>query len=340
VAIRKDPKLLFRRIVAKENLILVRPIFFCLHSKFKFAERFDRVRTSWLLRRVLLSQGRNEFDVTWLSTPLFNFAIPAIPSNVLVYDCNDRYEYFFEDEGRRRWVLKHETELLQKADVVFATAKQLFTKCRAINSNVHLATNGVPSFFFQTDHRIPNEIAAIKPPIVGFVGTIGNWLDFDLLHSLASRNSDLSFLFIGHVSRNTTLAALKALKNVFFLEEKPHDEIPQYINQLSVALIPFKVNSLTQSVNPVKLFEYLAVGVPVVSTPLNEVLEFGDIVYVAESHDFSEKIRIAMKSDTTESKETRKAAAKQYTWDDIVARIENIIVSKLEQKASAIKQLD
>jgi glycosyltransferase involved in cell wall biosynthesis len=340
-AIKKDPKLFFRRIVAKENLILVRPIYLPLHHKFKFTERFDRIVTSWLLRRVLLSQGRKEFDVTWLSAPHFNFAIPATPSNVLVYDCNDRFEDFFEDEARRRWVLKHETELLRKADIVFVTAKQLLTKCRAINSNVYFATNGVPSSFFQTDHRVPHDIAAIKPPIVGFVGSIADWLDFDLLHSLASKNSDLSFLFIGPIqSRNTIPAAFKALHNVFFLEEKRHDEIPGYINQLSVGLIPFKVNSLTQSVNPVKLFEYLAVGVPVVSSPLEEVLEFSDIVYVAENEDFSEKIRIAMNSDSTELREMRKAAVKQYTWDNIVARIESIIISKLEQKASAIRQLD
>ena len=92
--------------------------------------------------------------------------------------------------------------------------------------------------------------------------------------------------------------------------------------------------------NPVKLFEYLAVGVPVVSSPLDEVLEFSDIVYVAENEDFSEKIRIAMNSDTTESREMRKAAAKQYSWDNIVARIESVIISKLKEKASAIRQLD
>jgi glycosyltransferase involved in cell wall biosynthesis len=286
-------------------------------------------------------QGRKKFDVTWLSAPHFNFAVPAAPSNVLVYDCNDRFEDFFEDEARRRWVLNHETELLQKADVVFVTAKQLLTKCKALHAHVYLATNGVPSSFFQTARSVPHDITAIKRPIVGFVGTIADWLDFDLLHSLASKNSDLSFLFIGPIrSRNTTLAAFKALKNVFFLEEKRHDKLPSYINQLNVGVIPFKVNRLTQSVNPVKLFEYLAVGVPVVSTPLEEVLEFTDIVYVAECHDFSDKIRIAINSDTPELRETRKTAVKQYTWENIVAGIERTIISTLEQKASAVEQVD
>jgi len=345
-AIKKGPRIFFRRVVHLDNVILVRPLFLPLHYKFKLTERFDRVVTSWLLRRVLFTKGRKSFDVTWVSSPYYNFAIPGTPSNVLVYDCSDRSEEFYadEDETRRRWILKHETELLQKADVVFATAKRLFTKCRAINSNVYLATNGVASSFFQTDHRVPHDIAAIKPPIVGFVGTIADWLDFDLLHSLALKNGDLSFLFIGRIRpTNTTLAAvkaLKALKNVFFLEQKRHDALLGYINQFNVGLIPFKVNSLTQSVNPVKLFEYLAVGVPVVSSPLDEVLEFRDIVYVAENHDFSEKIRSAIILDTTELREMRKAAVKQYTWDNIVARIESIIVSKLEQKASALKQLD
>jgi glycosyltransferase involved in cell wall biosynthesis len=339
-AIRKDPKLLFRRIVTKENLILVRPLFLPLHPKFKFTERFDRVVTSWLLRRVLLTQGRKKFDVAWLSAPHFNFAASAAPADILVYDCNDRFEDFFEDEPSRRWVLKHETELLRKADVVFVTAKNLLTKCRAINSNVYLATNGVPSSFFQIHHRVPLDIAAIKPPIVGFVGTFADWLDLDLLFSVASKNSDLSFLFIGPIcSRNPKLAAFKALKNVFFLEQKRHDEIPEYINQLNVGLIPFKVNRLTQSVNPVKLFEYLALGVPVVSTPLNEVLEFSDIVYVAENDDFFEKIRTAINSDTAGSRETRRAAVQQYTWDNIVARIESVIISKLEQKAYAAKKV-
>lgn len=337
-AIKQGPRIFYQRIVHLDNLILVRPLFLPLHHKFKFTERFDRIVTSWLLRRVLRTQGREKFDVTLVSHPYFNFAVPVAPSNVLVYDCNDPCEEFYadDDETRRRWILKHETELLQKADVVFATAKRLLKKCKALNSNVYLATNGVPSSFFQTDQRVPHDIAAIKPPIVGYVGTIADWLDFDLLRSLALKNSDLSFVFIGRILlTNTKLAAfkaLKALKNVFFLEQKRHDEIPAYINQFSVGLIPFKVNPLTQSVNPVKLFEYLAVGVPVVSSPLDEVLEFSDIVYVAENHAFSEKIRIAMNSDTTESREMRKAAVKQYTWDNIVTRIESIIISKLEQK--------
>jgi glycosyltransferase involved in cell wall biosynthesis len=331
----KKPRIFCQRIVSLDNVILVRPIFLQLHYKFKITERFDRIVTSWLLRRVLQTQGRKEFDVTWVSHPYFNFAIPATPSNVLVYDCNDPCEEFYadEDQTRRRWILKHETELLHKADVVFATAKKLLKKCKAINSNVYLATNGVPSSFFKTDHPVPHDIADIKPPIVGYVGTIADWLDYDLLHSLALKNNDLSFLFIGRTtSRNTTLAAFKALKNVFFLEQKRHDEVPGYISQFSVGLIPFKVNALTQSVNPNKLFEYLALGVPVVSSPLDEVLEFSDIVYVAENHDFSEKIRIAINSDTTDSREMRKAAVKYFTWEHIVARIESIILSKLEQK--------
>jgi glycosyltransferase involved in cell wall biosynthesis len=343
-AIKKGPRIFYQRIVSLDNVILVRPLFLVMHRKFKLAERFDRIVTAWLLRRVLLKLGRKKFDVTWLSTPSRNFAVPVNLSNLLVYDCNDQWEEFYTDETRRRWILKHETESLRNADVVFVTAKQLLKKCRAINSNVYLVTNGVPSSFFRTVHHVPHDIAVIKPPIVGFIGSIADWLDFDLLRSLASKNSDLSFLFIGPIqSRSTALAAFKALKalnNVFFLDEKRHDELPEYINNFNVGLIPFKVNALTQSVNPIKLFEYLAAGVPVVSSPLEEVLEFSDIVYVAENHDFSEKIRIAMNSDTNESRETRKAAAQQYTWDNIVARIESIIISKLEQKASAIKQLD
>jgi glycosyltransferase involved in cell wall biosynthesis len=334
--LKKGPRIFFQKIVPPDNVIRVRRLYLPLHYKFKLTERFDRVITSWLLRRVLLKQGRKKFDVTWLTHPHYNFALPAAPSNVLVYDCNDPNEelYADDDEIRRRWIRKHETEALQKADVVFATAKRLLTKCKAINSNVYLATNGVPSSFFQTDHVVPHDIAAIKQPIVGYVGTIADWIDFDLLRTLASKNSDLSFLFIGqNISTNTTLAAFKALKNVFFLEKRRHDEIPGYMSQLSVGLIPFKVNALTQAVNPVKLFEYLAAGVPVVSSPLDEVLAFSDVVYIAEKDDFADKIRLAINSDTPEAREVRKASVKQYTWDNIVARIERILISSLRQKA-------
>jgi glycosyltransferase involved in cell wall biosynthesis len=112
------------------------------------------------------------------------------------------------------------------------------------------------------------DIAAIPRPRLGFFGLIRDWVDLDLLAAVARRRPDWHFVLIGDSAHD--LSAYRPLANMHFLGRKPYAELPAYCRQFDLGLVPFKINELTDAVNPIKLREYLAAGLPVISTPLPE----------------------------------------------------------------------
>jgi len=111
----------------------------------------------------------------------------------------------------------------------------------------------------------------IPHPILGFFGLIRDWVDLDLLAEVAKRRPDWHIVLLGDADSNVNLSAYRGTANMHFLGRRPYASLPAYCRCFDVGLIPFKVNELTKSVNPIKLREYLAAGLPVVSTPLPEV---------------------------------------------------------------------
>lgn len=145
---------------------------------------------------------------------------------------------------------------------------------------------------------IPDDIRSIKHPIIGFVGSLADWLDYDMLCDAAVKNEDLFFVFVEPINtHNLKLKDLQNLKNVYFLGIKKHEEIPAYIVQFDVCLIPFKIQNLTQSALPIKLFEYFSLGKPVVSRKLDELQKFADVIYITENNAFEDQLKMALREN-------------------------------------------
>jgi glycosyltransferase involved in cell wall biosynthesis len=300
------------------NLHVWSPVAVPLHGS-KLAQRLN----AWLLAR-LTRRAMRRLDV---HEPVVYAALPgALPvvtrleRSALVYHCVDDYREF-TDAPREAYAVM-EDELLRRADLTVVSARRLFELRRDAARNITYLPHGVDLEWFE--HCLEREtdlpdVDELTGPIAGFVGRIGDWIDLDLAARAAREMPDWSFVFVGPT--NVALERYADLSNLVFLGPKRHREVPHYLSRFSVALLPFVDNEVSASVNPLKLYEYLAVGTPVVATPALDLSEFADVVDVAVPDEFGRAIRVAHESDTTERREARRLFARRYSWGAIADRL-------------------
>jgi glycosyltransferase involved in cell wall biosynthesis len=158
-----------------------------------------------------------------------------------------------------------------------------------------------------------------------------NWrTDYRLLHSLATTHPEWSLVFVSSLSDKSLIKDLKKLPNVYFLGIRSYFSIPQLIRAFDVCIIPYKNTGVENS--PIKLFDYLASGKPIVTTRIPGVMDFADVVYIANSEeDFSKKVEQALNEPPTLA-EHRLARAKENSWDIRVKEVWEMIVNKLDSR--------
>src|SRR5439155_3472018 len=178
-----------------------------------------------------------------------------------------------------------ERRLMEKSDCVIVSSSPLLETKRQHNQNTFLVTHGVdvPHFRMACDleTEVPEDIKTLRRPVIGFFGLIADWVDLDLIRSLAHARPDWTFVLIGKVVTDTR--ALQSLKNVHFLGQKPYQLLPAYAKGFDIAILPFVMNELTLAANPLKLREYLAAGLPVVSSAIPEAKGLGTLMRAAHS---------------------------------------------------------
>jgi GT2 family glycosyltransferase len=243
----------------------------------------------------------------------------------IVYDCMDDHSGFSTNDEP---MLREERALAAGADLVIVTARALDEKQRLVNPNCVLVPNAADfDHFAVTTAPVPAELAGIKAPIVGYYGAIADWFDSGLVAAVARARPDWSLVLIG----STFLADLSpfdGLRNVHLLGERPYASLPAYLHAFDVALIPFKITPLTESTNPVKFYEYLSAGKPVVSVALPELVAVADdrlVRFGANARDFVHQIELGLTENAPELVEARKEFARRNTWEQRYARVADAI---------------
>lgn len=266
--------------------------------------------------------------VAWAQDPRDLPFIETLSPRLVTYDCMDDYALIGLAAGGQPLAQEQEHALLQRAAVVFASSAELAQRCAQTNPRTVLVPNGVDARFFAAAAGMvpPPDVAAVPAPRLGYVGSLATWVDFALLAAVARARPAWSLVLVGPVQRGVedAIASLRRLPNVHILGERPYAVVPNYLHSFAVCLIPFQLNSLTHTVNPVKFYEYMAAGRPVVATPLPELMPFAHVcTLAADAAAFVASIDTVLATgETAQMHEQRLAVAQANSWAQRVATIE------------------
>jgi glycosyltransferase involved in cell wall biosynthesis len=273
----------------RKNLHVLTPLVVPLPGS-AWAKKANRRLLIIQIRRALRKIGSGPVQI-WSFTPDISYLLRQFGEEQVLYYCVDDHASFTGYD--RDQVLRDEEELCRAADLVVTTSLALQEAKRSLNPNTILVSHGVDYAHFakavSSNLPAPGDIASIPRPRLGFFGLIRDWVDLDLLAEVARKRPDWHVVLIG--DSTTDLAPYQSLSNMHFLGRKPYADLPAYCKEFNIGLVPFKINDLTKAVNPIKLREYLAAGLPVVSTPLPEAKRCSAWVRVASnSEEFIEAV--------------------------------------------------
>jgi glycosyltransferase involved in cell wall biosynthesis len=248
----------------------------------------------------------------------------------VVYHCVDEYSQF---DGAGDDIAALERELIAKSDLVITCSTPLLQSKSQLNRRCVLVRHGVEHAHFRKAldpaTPIPDDVRDLPRPIFGFYGLVAEWVDLEAMARVAEAYPRGSVVIVGeHNNANAAgMARLRALPNVHFLGRKPYASLPGYCKAFDVALLPFVKNALTVNANPLKLREYLAAGLPVVSTDIPEAVAVAERgVFLADGADaFVTRVGEALVGGAGPDRARSDAMARE-SWDEKVADIENLLM--------------
>ena len=274
-----------------------------------------------------------------------------VPQAKLVYDCMD-FHAGFSNTGNSHTAVEH--QLLALADLTIVTSDYLVNFAKNAGAKqVSLIRNAAQFEHFYQAARKPKsanhqvnqahqaDAVSAAQPVIGYYGAIADWFDPSLIEAVSKRFPDAQIMLIGDDSAGMA-KKLAHCRNVRFLGEKPYAELPTWLAQFDVCLIPFKVNELTLATNPVKAYEYLSAGKPVVSIDLPEMAQFGDGVYTAQTADqFAQQVVVALAESQNPTQaqalfEQRVAFAKTQTWASRAQSLLEAVENKLQEPTVSV----
>lgn len=304
----------------EERLWVYTPIVLPLpHSR--LATALNRAILRVTLRMLRRKVGMAEYQL-WTFLPNVVDYIQGLDASVVVYYCVDEWSKFSYVDGPR--IAAAEQRLCKHADVVFTTSHALLESKGGYNPETHLATHGVHFDLFSSALEgatpLGPELESLPGPILGYYGTIQDWVDLGLIDYLARRHPEWTIVLIGNKLVGTS--TLDDCPNVHFLGRKPHSELPHYCKGFAVGMIPYLQNEWSFNANPLKLREYLCAGLPVVSTALPEVAYYKDRCYIGDTYEaFERGVEAALREDTPELRKQRSEAMRAETWERKVAQL-------------------
>lgn len=282
------------------------------------------------IRAMRLRLGIDRFQL-WTFLPNVGNYVGRLGEVGAVYYCVDEWSLFGYLDAAQ--TAAAERELLAKVDVVFAINSALADLKRASNPRTFVSPHGVDHQLFaralDSGTVVPNELAKLRSPLLGFYGTLRDWVDFELIAHVARARPQWSIALIGQQLCDTSV--IRGLPNVHLLGQKPHHELPAYCKGFDVGIIPYRIDNRMPFVNPLKLREYLSAGLPVVSTPVPEVEKFPELARIAKTPEqFVAAVEQALRDPV--ARQQRSAAMRNETWSARVASIAATVDGILEGK--------
>ena len=236
-----------------------------------------------------------------------------LSAKLKIFDAVDNWATHASYEKEAGKLMENYKRIDRQADLIFTVSEKL--KDLFNNSQANWIPNGTDVSRFANAQSIELNF---KKPIIGYVGTIQERLDFDLLQYVCNQHQEKSFVFIGPVWKGVQ-AEVEKLKaecgNVYFIGAKPYEQLPGLLKQIDVALIPHRLDAFIHSTNPMKMYDYLAAGKAVVTTPGAGTEMFGDVMSIKKDKEsFSKAIDEQLANDNNDLREKRRQAVSKHDW--------------------------
>ena len=311
--------------INEKLLIYTPPAFPPFSQYFQWANSFHTGLLVFLTKSLLKKLFFKDF-ILGIARPFLSPVVKELHPILSYYDCSDDYLEFPGLRADKGMLRRSEVELLRSVDLVFCSSHWLKEDKSHFSKSCFLIPNGVDLTSLQNNDpniEIPPDMAGIKKPILGYIGTIGERFDLDALIGVAEARPDWSIVLIGPLTSKRSSSFFKSLSNIYWLGEKAYKELHKYLKMFDVGLIPFKVNEFTQRVYPTKFHQYLGAGIPIVSSPLPDLELFPACVeFYSDVKEMEVKIEKSLKEDSERKAFERRKVASENTWD---RRVESMI---------------
>jgi asparagine synthase (glutamine-hydrolysing) len=269
--------------------------------------------------------------ISWSFLPSSAPVSGTLGESLVVYHCVDEFSAFSDAPARE--IRELERRLMLKADVVICSSEKLRADKARVNPNAHLVQHGTDLEHFAKAYdpmtTIPDDLKGVPGPIIGFWGLIADWVDLQLIRHVADAFSGGTVVLVGNST--TDMTPLEGARNIRVLGRKPYADLPRYAHAFDVAIMPFRVNELTLAANPLKVREYLAAGLPCISTAIPEVERLGLCRIGRDPDGVVREIAAAIAAGGGPS-EVRAAQMRSEGWEARVAEMQEIVAAALAER--------
>ena len=270
--------------------------------------------------------NKRNFETGWFYSAWFSPLLGEFHFEKVIYDCMDELSLF---RGAAPELIHQEKFLLSEADIVFTGGKSLYESKSKVHHNVYCFPSSVEREHFEKaldDVEIPKDIAQIAGPIVGYFGVIDERIDMELLHSTALLRPEVSFVMIGPLAKIGE-EDLPRENNIHYQGMKSYKILPNYLKAFDIAMMPFALNDATKFISPTKTLEYMAAGIPVISTAIKDVVRDYShcIPIVRNSEEFSEEIARILRAGNAGKNAAFEQILRKTSWNNTAASMDKLL---------------
>ena len=302
--------------------------------RFHGQPRLDDMTLALRLRyaRESLIRGGAKYIVLYVWRPEFAPALRLVRHHLSCYHIDDEYSFATTNVPTSAT----EMQLLKQVGQVFIHSDTMLRAKGGINPHTSHIPNGVDYARYSSMVAEPDDLRAIPRPRIGYSGWLKPQIDWPLLHALAERHANWSFVFVGDQQRQPevaeNVARLQRLPNVHLLGGRPTAALHGYVQHFDVSLMPYEINEYTHFIYPVKVHEYLAAGSPVVASPLPNLREFENVLTFASSvEEWSGAIAQALTTrDNQCARQARQEVASRHDWSALAGKVLSILQARLQ----------
>jgi teichuronic acid biosynthesis glycosyltransferase TuaH len=305
-----------------DGVLILTPILlfhYLLWNKSNILFKLDYMILNYQINKFINRKYGDRQKVLWVFFPyLHKLALKyREKNNFVIYDQYDLYNYDISGNELEE-ISERNSKLIKICNLVFCTTEFIYNYSKNINDNSYYITNGNNFGILNNEESIKRKTISSAVKTVGYLGGIRNWLDFELLEYAVSNLSEVDFLFIGKIYKEsvTQMQSLCEKKNVRWIDYIPQEKLSLYLAKFDVGIIPFKNNIFFSGVFPNKFYEYLAAGIPVVSTPLPELYKYKESICISENkQEFLRNITCVLNGEYGKYRNENIELARKNSWE-------------------------